>query len=238
MAEADWTALTAALHHGLDSGDVSKGVSNAFTPPTGGGTFVQGFHTLLAVSGVSGYYYSGTAGFNPIVGNKGGSIRGALRKYSSGSPLYAPVLAMLSNGTDLQTASGYYLGLSTEDPYHIVLKKGLLTTGLDSDDDGVLRYSDEAFTSHTTWFHLRLDVLVNPQLDVVLNVYRNLGNVTTPTWVAIPGMDSYVDDSLGVLSGSVPLVLDFRGVIGHYAGGVAGTVSLIDHIELSRQLAP
>ena len=99
MAEADWTAFTAATHNGLDDSDVSKGVTMGFTPPNGGGTFVQEFHSLQATGGVAGYYYSGDSAFNPIVTGRCGSIRAAIRRYASGTA-YAPMFGFIA-GTNL-----------------------------------------------------------------------------------------------------------------------------------------
>lgn len=240
MAEADWTLFNAATHHALDAGDVSQGVSTFTTPPNGGGSFVYGFHSLNNVIGVAGRYYTGVSAFNPIASGKGGSIRGALRRYAAGTE-YAPFLALIA-GTDLETAKAYMLGLSDSDPYQYVLRKGLGGGGLDPTGTDVLRVSDESFTSNTAWHHLRLDVIVNPHGDVILNVYYNstlaTTGVTAPTWSAVPGMDSYVDDANGVLTGSAPLASDFRGMMGHFNDGEVGKVSLIDHVELFRQISP
>lgn len=239
MAEADFTAFTAATNNGLDSGDVSKGVTNAFTPPNGGGSFVHGFHALTTAIGVAGYYYSGLSAFNPIAPQKAGSIRAALRRQASGSG-YAPMIGFMS-GVDIATATAYILGLSDSDPYQIVLRKGLLQGGLDPTGTDVLRVSDESFNSNTQWLHLRLDVIVNPQGDVILNTFRNdltANAVTAPGWAVIPGMDPFTDDGLGVLTGTLPLTSGFRGFFVHFNNGLTGKVSLVDHIELFRQLSP
>ncbi len=90
-------------------------------------------------------------------------------------------------------------------------------------------------------FIIGLDVIVNPQGDVVLNVYANdldSNTVTAPTWDPISGMDAFIDDSAGVLTQTPPLISGFRGFYGHFNNGESGKVSLIDHIELSKQLSP
>lgn len=238
MAEADWTPYT-STNNGLDSGQVSKGVSNAFTPPNGGGSFVQAFHSLTTATGVAGYYYSGLSAFNPISTNKCGSIRAALRRYAAGTA-YAPLIGFIA-GTDLAVAKAYILGLSDTDPYQYVLRKGLVTGGLDPTAADVLRKSDATYSSNTLWHHLRLDVIVNPQGDVVLNTYLNdltVNPVTAPAWTTIPGMESYTDDGNGILTGTLPLTSGFRGFIAHFNDGEAGKVSLIDHVEIFRQLSP
>jgi hypothetical protein len=239
MAEADWTAFTAATNQGLDSGDVSKGVTDAFDPPNGGGNFVCGFNSLQATIGFAGWYYSVLPAFNPIAPNKGGSIRAAIRRYASGIG-YAPMIGLIA-GTNLSNTNAYILGLSNSDPYQLVLRKGYITSGLDPTAADVLRVSDASWSVNTKWLDLRLDVIVNPQHDVVLNVYQNdldANPVTAPNWVAIDGMDSFVDDSNAILTGTAPLVSGLRGFFGHFNDGLTGKVSLFDQLELYRQLSP
>lgn len=240
MAQSDWTAYTAATNGALDGGDISKGVTNAFTPPDGGASFVHGFNSLTAVTGFAGRYYN-PAAFNPISSSKGGQIRGAMRRYSTGIG-YAPMMGFLS-GTNVISNTGYVLGLSNTDPFQIVLAKIIPGTGLPATGSGILRVSDEFFNTTTEWFHLRLDVIVNPHGDVRLAVFRNdlddvSLDVATQDWVAISGMDPYTDDALSVLTGTAPLTSGFRGFFGHYNDGLAGKVSLFDHIQISRQTAP
>lgn len=67
--------------------------------------------------------------------------------------------------------SAYLLGLSDDDPHRIVLGKGAVTVGLPTaDGPGVLLKSSASFTQ-ATWLHLRLDVIVNTNGDVVLKVF-------------------------------------------------------------------
>lgn len=236
MAEVDWTAFTQATNQGLDAGDVAKGVSNAFSTPNGGGSFAHVFHSLQPQIGFAGWYFSGLSSFNPFPTNKGGSIRAALRRYSAGVN-YAPMIGLIA-GTDLDTSNAYLIGLSNTDPYQIVLRKGIVKGGLDPTGSDVLRASNESWASNTIYQHLRLDVIVNPQGDVVLNVFKNdldVNTVTSPNWEAISGMDSFVDDSVGALTGTAPLISGFRGFFGHFNDGEAGKVSLIDHVELEQQ---
>lgn len=245
MAETDWTAMTAATHGALESGDVSKGVTSALGTPNGGLSYALGFHSLTTTVGAAGYLCA-VSNFAPLVDDssnqKGGSIRAALRRYSS-STKYAPFIGILK-GTNINSDSGYFLGLSNSSPYQIVLYKGKITaSGLPTSTatTGVLRVSSSSWTDNTKWFHLRLDVIVNPNGDVVLNVYENdlsVNSVTSPTWTAPAGMSSFTDDALGVLSKSTPYKTGLYPVIGHYAGGDSGAVSLIDHVEVFRQKVP
>ena len=60
------------------------------------------------------------------------------------------------------------VGLSDDDPHRIVLRKGSLVTGLpNSDGASVIQRSNESFVQ-STWLHLRLDMIVNDNGDVVL----------------------------------------------------------------------
>ena len=234
MSQSDYNEFTVSLH-GLESGDVAKGVSSAFTPPNGGGNFVHVFRSVNAQIGFAGWYYSALSAFNPITGNKGGSVRCAMRRYAAGSE-YAPMIGLIA-GTDLNSAKAYLLGLTDSDPYQIALRKGLVGGGLDPTDSDILRISDASYSANTRWFHLRLDVIVNPHGDVILNVFENdldINAVTSPDWQPISGMDAYTDDSVGVFTGTLPLTSSFRGFFGHYNGGETGKISLFDHFELLR----
>lgn len=238
MAEADFAALTNAL----DTDTVKRSVSAAFTRPNGGGSMVYGFRSLLATTGVSGLYVDLT-NFNPITGTKkGGQITGCLKRYTSGSG-YFPFIGLFVD--KVYTASGYFIGLSDASSYKICLKKGS-PTSLGESESTVIRKSTAGYTasgdSADAWFHLKLDVLVNPHGEVVLSVKRNdLGSnlVTAPSWAAIPGMDDFIDDSLGALMDDTgPHLQNFFAVYGHYTTNAQGSLSLFDHIVAQRQLAP
>lgn len=243
MAEADFLALTNATHNALEGAQISKGAiaAAAVGAPahSGSNNFVHAFHSLQDVSGVAGYLYNAVASFNPIVAGKGGSFTIAMRKYTE-NQYYAPMIAFLF-GTNVATSQAYVLGLSNSAPYQFVLRKGLLADGLDPSDASVLRKSDESFSDYSLWHHLRLDVLINPNNDVRVNVYKNdldVNDVDAPSWEAVPGMESYIDDAVGVLSGSVPLTGAKYAFFGHYNEQGAGNVSLLDQMTLGRQTSP
>lgn len=236
MATADWTFLTNVL----SSGNVARGVTAGTSKPTGGGTFVYGMNSLSNTPGVVGLYASPQApntNFNPLT--KGGDIRGALiRAASGGLSAWAAFLFIGLNGTDVANVA-YILGLSDGDPCHIQLRKGTLADGLpDSSASGsafpnILRQSTE-IVPVDTWMHLRLEMIRNDNADVVLNCYKNLGNVTTPTWVAIPGMATFTDDALGINTGSVPLV---GGRVGFGAKFTdAARRAFFDQMEVAKQI--
>jgi len=135
---------------------------------------------------------------------------------------------------------GYFLGLADNDPHEIVLFKGVLSNGLDPTADGILRSSTTSYYADT-WLHLRLDMIVNPNGDVVLNVYENdlnTNQVTAPVWEAIDGMASFIDDALGVnsaIAGNTdnPYV---GGRVGFgFETGAASRRGFFDQIVIGRQ---
>lgn len=226
---------------GLDTTDVPRGVTAALTVPNGGSTFVCAYRSAVSTTGFAGYYCN-LANFGPIAAGKGGSIRGAMKRYSSAAN-YAPMMGFIL-GTDPTSNNGYMIGLSEATGYNICLKKGTPASGLDAAGSDILRASTDAYTtvgdSATGWFHLRLDMIVNPHNEVVFNLYANdltSNAVTAPVWAAIDGMDQYIDDSVGVLTGSLPYTGPFYAFFGMYTEAAGSTVAF-DHIEVHRQTSP
>jgi len=234
MSELDWTELTSSL----GAGTVRRGVTGGATPPNGGTTFVYGWNSLNASEGVHALYTNQT-NFAPM--SKGGSISAAIKRAPSGGRLnFAPFLFMSLNDNDT-SSEGYMLGLSDSDPAQIVLRKGALTGGLPDDiiaippPLGVLRHTVDGVPVDE-WRHIRMDVIANDNGDVVINVSQNdltQHAVTAPVWVPIPGMGQFVDDVLGVNSGSPPLVGGYAG-FGFYTRD-ASRRAYIDHVEIRRQ---
>ena len=213
MAETDWTELTG----GLSDSSLKAGVTSAENPPDGGGTFVYGMNSLQVVTGARGLFVNGS-GFAPTT--KGGSIRGAVKRgVSGGSVGFSPFLFIMATGPDV-TDSAYMLGLSDDSPSRISLVKGVISSGIVAgapaapDNTVLLRSTREVAIDE--WVHLRLDAIANANGDVILQAYENdldanpIGS--PPNWQIIEGMegprapaiDGFIDDSLGVKSGSVP----------------------------------
>ncbi|MCG8424743.1 MAG: hypothetical protein MJE77_43185, partial [Proteobacteria bacterium] len=169
---------------------------------------------------------------------KGGSIRGCIQRGPGGGPTgFAPFFFLCSQGTSVHD-TGYLLGLSDEDPHRIVVRKGAPAVGIaDSEGPGALLASGQSF-SQATWLHLRLDAIVNDNGDVVLKVFHNdleaqpLG--TPPNWQPVAGMAEFIDDHLGINSGSQPLTSG-RGGFGVAVRDVTRR-AFFDHIELMRQV--
>ncbi len=230
MASTDWTYL----NDGLDIATVDRGVTAGIPRPPGGGSFLFGFNSLTAARGAVGLF-ANLVNFAPMA--KGGSIRGCLQRGPGGGPTaFSPSLFLCGQGTSVNDKA-YLLGLSDDDPHRIVLRKGSVVNGASSSDSaGVLLRSSESF-AQGTWLHLRLDVVVNTNGDVVLSVFRNdldkhpIG--TAPDWQPVPGMATFIDDALAINSGSKPLTSG-RGGFCFTVGDVTRR-GFFDQIELMRQ---
>lgn len=235
MAEADWTELT----DGLALAAVRKGVTTGVTPPNGGGSFVFGFNSITVVTGAVALF-TNQVNFVPMA--KGASIRGVVKRGVSGGPTgFAPFLLAGIQGTSVND-SAYLLGPGDSDPYHLVLKKGAIVTGLpdlapDAPNNGILLRSTDTF-NQDTYHHLRLDMIVNDNGDVLLRCFENdlaanpLGGA--PVWVAIGGMVLFTDDTLQINSGSAPFTSG-RGGFGYHTTDVTRR-AFLDHLEVLRQL--
>ena len=235
MASADWGILS----NSLSSGVIDRGVTGGMAAPTGGSSFVYGFNSLSNTAGAVGLY---TAQVNFAPMSKGGRITGAMKRGQSGGPTnFSPFLFIGAQAADV-TANGYMLGLSDEDPSVIELRKGALVGGLPAGSvtvpptNGILRRSTSSF-ANDTYVHLRLDMVVNVNGDVILKCFMSdLGAhaVTSPSWVAIPGIADFVDDSLGVNSGSAAYTSGYAG-FGFRSFDITRR-AFFDHLEIARQL--
>ena len=231
MAEADWTYL----NDGLDIATVDRGVTAGIARPPGGGSFLFAFNSLASVEGAVALF-ANLVDFAPMA--KGASIRGCIQRGPSGGPTgFSPFLFLSCQGNSVND-SAYLLGLSDDDPHRIVLRKGMVSAGIpDSEGPGALLASGESF-AQGTWLHLRLDVIVNDNGDVVLEVFENdldahaLG--TPPDWQAVSGMSQFIDDHVGINSGSQPLTSG-RGGFGCAFKDVTRR-AFFDHVELMRQV--
>jgi hypothetical protein len=231
MAGTEWTFLNG----GLDVATVDRGVTAGVARPPGGGDFLYAFNSLAASQGAVGLF-ANLLDFAPMA--KGGSIRGCVQRGPGGGPTgFSPFMFVGAQGPTVQDTA-YLVGLSDDDPHRVVLRKGSISAGLPgSDGPGVLLHSSESFVQGT-WVHIRLDMIVNDNGDVVLQVFRNdlgahpLG--TPPSWQAIPGMPLFIDDALGINSGSQPLTSGRAG----FAFAVKDVTrrGFFDHLEIARQV--
>jgi hypothetical protein len=229
MAEADWTALANVLSAGV----VRRAPTAGVVTHTGGGTFAYGARSIANTPGAWGLY-TNQADFAPTPNNKGASIRAAIKKLTGNQTLFSPLIYVQLQAADVN-ANGYLLGITGGDPGRIALVKGKLLDGIPDEAPGtlgVLRRSTATFAGNT-WLHLRLDCVVNTNGDVVLNCFRNVGNVTSPTWDPVPGLEQVIDDVLGATTGSVPYTNGYMGIGARFAD--TGRTAYWDQVDSRRQ---
>jgi hypothetical protein len=231
MASTDWTYL----NDGLDIATVDRGVTAGIPRPPGGGAFLFGFNSLSVATGAVALF-ANQPNFAPMA--KGASVRGCVQRGPGGGPVgFSPFLFVCGQGTSVND-NAYLLGLSDEDPHRIVLRKGSVGAGVPSSDSpGTLLRSSASF-AQGTWLHLRLDVVVNTNGDVVISAFQNdltahaIG--TPPDWEPIAGMPTFIDDALAINSGSKPLTSG-RGGFGFVVSDVTRR-GFFDQLELLRQV--
>jgi hypothetical protein len=190
--------------------------------------------------------FTNQASFVPMA--KGGRVQGALKRHPSGGPTgWVPFLFLCLQGPDI-AGTAYMLGLSDASPAKIILRKGALDEGFPAETvdpavNGVLALGTTSITEGD-YVHLRMDVVVNLNDDVIINVFESdldTNPVTAPVFAAIAGMDdldpgsgrAFFDDALGVNSGSQPLT-EGRGGFGFRVEDTARR-SFFDHVEVGRQ---
>jgi hypothetical protein len=210
MAQADWTQLSL----GLTSGALKQGVTNgAVARPNGGGNFVYGFNSVAVTPGSAGLFVNLT-NFAPMA--KGCSIRGCIQRGVSGGPTnFAPYFFVSLTGTTVGDRC-YMLGLMDEDPHHIAFVKGVLANGIPSASIGASGVWSKSTATYAagTWLQLRMDVIVEPNNDVLIQFFQSdLGAhvCTAPSWGAITGMPNFLDDHLDVATGTDPLTSGYGG---------------------------
>jgi len=243
MAQSNWTVLSGSL----SSPQIEHGVTAGVAKPNGGGNNVYGVNSLEIVDGCIGLIPN-LANFAPMA--KGGTIQAAVKRGVSGGPTgFAPML-FIGLGTASVSGACYILGLSDGNPYHIELRKGLLSGGLPdagvnpASGSHILMRSIAAFDPDQ-WHHLRLDMILEGTGDVLLQCFQSdLGShlVTAPVWVTIPGMEGpqapaingFIDDALAINTGSAPLTSGRAGIAVRLEDVTRR--AFFDHVEVHRQL--
>lgn len=246
MAQTDWGTLSG----GLSTPDVLSGPTAGFGTPNGtSGNYVYGMRSTSDVPGAFGLYALQT-NFSPTPTARGGRISGVMKRGAGAGVGFAPFLFFCATPAAV-TGVGYMLGLSDEAASHIQLRKGILANGLASvavpapavAPNVLLRSTD--FFAADTWQHLRMDVIVQGTGDVIIQVLRNdlaLHPASAPIWAAVPGMEGafspafsgFVDDALGLNTGSVPLTSGYCGFGARFE--VSGRAAFFDQIAIDRQL--
>lgn len=237
MASNDWTVLT----NSLTSGSVARGAVAGIAGPSGGGSFVYAMNSLTSATGVLGLYATPQApnvNFDPLL--SGGDLRMAMQRGAGGGPTGLAAFMYLGLQGNAVGDLGYVLGLADGDSSFIELRKGVLALGLPDENVGgpavILRRSTVA-VAVGEWVHLRLEMVCNGNGDTVLNCYQNdLGAnpVTAPVWAAIPGMAQFIDDAVGVNSGSLPYVGGRAGFGARFEDNTRR--AYFDHVALAKQI--
>lgn len=235
MASTDFTELT----DDLPSGDLARGVTRGVETPSGGEDYTFAFNmTTGGATGAAGMKYT-AVNFDPMT--NGGRISSAIIRLPSGGAMgFAPMIFMSLQGNSVED-SGYLLGLQDDDPSYIVLRKGSPVSGLPAGDadplvNGLLRRSTASYANNT-WLHLRLTVEVQGTGDVVITCEQSdldAHDVDSPVWVAIPGMDVFVDDVTEINTGSAPFV-GGRSGFAFYTEDITRRAAF-DHVTIERQL--
>ena len=250
MAEADWDVLT----NGLDPASLLRGVTGAEPPPSGGGAFVHGFRSATASAGAAGrntnqadYCPITPGGGGPPLSVGGGSISGALKRGPCAVATgFSPLLyiGMQAGGpTPSVLDNAYIIGLEDSNPHRVVVRKGRVVDGVPAATslNSLMRSIKTA--NIDTWWHVRLDMIVNPTGDVVLRVFENdlaVNPVTAPDWQelemdgATDGINGFIDDALGAASGSLPYIGGYTGFACQVAG--QGRRVYFDQITIARQV--
>jgi len=240
MAQGEW----ADWGESVAQANVKRGVSAGYPKPSGGGSFCYAFSSKVSEAGQAVAKYVDLSNFNPIASGKGCSVRGTLRRHSSaGHSVF--LIALGQSVADIYSDEAYLLGVWDAEPGKIALRKGIIAEGIPEDDDQILASSNLLYEGGQ-YLHLRLDVIVNGNGDVVLNVLQNdlsAHNVDAPVWENIEGMGdplnddpTFVDDVLGINSGSVPFI--GGGYVGYgYTSSQIGRNAFVDHLEMLRQTA-
>ncbi len=216
MGVADWLELDGSLDK---TAEIDRGNSTTTFDPDGNPT-TYGFASRAIVTGAAGLYcvnqmvMSGNNYFNPLRkfngDDTGGRIQGLVQRGASGGVTgFAPMLFIMLSGT-ATTDTGYLLGLSDSSPHYIILRKGVLADGIPDSPvgtDGVLARGTVAHPPET-WHHIRLDAVLNENGDVTVVCRESnldVQGMEDPLWRHVPGIgEAFIDDALGVQSGSVP----------------------------------
>lgn len=247
MARSDWAIMSGSAD-GTSWGGVTilRNATFGITPPPGGGAAVFGINSVQNVIGAVAVY-NAVAGFSPLP--SGGSISMVLKRgISGGLDKFSAFLFLCATGNNIGD-SAYLIGLSDTAPSRIIVAKGAVGVGLPGDGVGtkILRQSTRT-VEIDEYVHLKIDAIVQGSGDVVLRFYENdldlhpLDNPASWVWVPIPCTDEWVgqfsdgyfiDDVVGVNSGSTPLTSGYAG----YGGEVkdAARRSYYDHAILIAQ---
>jgi len=250
MSRSDWAIMTGSTD-GTGWGGTTILRNATFgnpNPPPGGGNALFAFNSVEPIVGSVGVY-TAVSGFNPLP--KGGQITGVVQRGTSGGNTgFSVALVLGASGSNVGDKA-YLLGLEDQTPGRIVLAKGPVSGGIPNNNNQpatkILRTSQRT-VAQNEYVHLRMDMIVQDSGDVVIKCYENdlnahpLDNPGSWVWVPIPfddgfsgefGDGEFIDDVVGVNSGSVPLTSGFAG-FGFECSETARR-AYVDHISIVAQ---
>lgn len=248
MARVDWAVLAGSADGtGWGGSTILRNATFGITPPNGGGAAVFGINSIQKVEAAVGIYNQ-IAGFSPTP--SGGRIEGCIQRgVSGGAQGFSQFLFGCLTGSNVSDR-GYLLGIEDQTPGRLVLAKGAPNVGLpyDGANTTILRTASRT-VNQGEWVHLRLDIIVQGSGDVVLRAYENdltshpLNVPSSWVWVPIPFDDGwsgqfadgyFIDDVVGVNSGSTPIPAGFFGFGSNVSE--AARRSYFDHIQITEQV--
>ena len=162
-----WGSRLDVLNDGLDIATVDRGVTAGIARP--GRRVPLRLQLALGGRGLRGLF-ANLASFAPMA--KGGSIHGVVQRAPGGGPTgFSPFLFLCCQGNARSTTARTCSALRRRSaPHRAPQGRGDGGPAL-TDGPGVLLKSAASF-AQATWLHLRLDVIVNTNGDVVLKVFR------------------------------------------------------------------
>lgn len=241
MGSADWTFLD----NSLDAASVARDVTASPAGPPGGGAFIYGFNSFVETEGAVALTLDAAQNPNHSPAAKGASVRGAIKRgLSSLKTGFSPFFyaSLQGSAPPSVTDEAYIIGLEDSDPYRIVVRKGSLIGGVPAATalNSLLR-STATYTIPSDedegWHHVRMDVIVEGTGDVIIQCFENdldSNDVDNPVWAPIPGCEQFIDDALGVNSGSLPFDAGYMGY--GFASKAVGRRGYFDYLEMLRQV--
>lgn len=248
MARDDWSVLSGSADGtGWGGSTILRDATFGVDPPNGGSPGVFGINSREPVDACVGIYTT-LATFSPTP--SGARIEGCIQRGVSGGPQgFSQFLFGNLSGSNVADV-GYLLGIEDQTPGRIVLVKGSPNVGIPNDglNTKVLRTSSETI-SQGKWIHLRMDLIVQGSGDVVIRCYQNdveahpLDIPSSWVWVPIVFDDGwssqfedgyFIDDVVGVNSGSVPIQAGFAGFASKLTE--AARRSYFDNLQITKQV--
>jgi hypothetical protein len=205
MAGMDWSYLT----DGLDIASVDRGVTTGVPRPPGGGNFLFAFNSLVAAAG-SVALFANLDDFAPMA--RGGSIRGCLQRGPGGGPTgFSPFLFLCGQG-NVRQRPGLPARALRRRPAPRRAPQGLHQRRASPTPTALgvaAQASGESFSPGDL-------APPAPRRDRQRHGRRHpqglrrttstpAPSATPPDWHHVGGMAEFIDDHLGINSGSQPL---------------------------------